>query len=132
MVDLSEIEAARDGRRPFPDLSWLCVDAAGDVGIFISAGFGPVPLEIFASVDDYARAWPIIEGMIESGSFYVYDYVGVGWYEPRKAYDRIRVPFATVRDNASMQVFPHVRICGVRFADAESVVIEDFFDRLNV
>lgn len=132
MEEISEIRAARGGRRPFPDLPWLCVDAAGEVGIFISAGFGPIPLDIFTSIDKYAKALPAIKTMIESGSFYIYDYIDVGWYEERKPYERIRMPFASVRDNVSPLDFPHVRMSEVRFADAAQVIIEDFFGRLNL
>lgn len=132
MTEISEIEAARDGLRPFPDLPWICVDAVGDVAIFVSAGFGPIPSEIFASIEAVARALPVIESAIPCGSYYVYDYVDAGWYERRKAYQRIRVPFATVRNNEAMIRLPHARAPHVRFAECESVIVEDQFERINV
>jgi hypothetical protein len=52
----NDFRAAAEGMRPFSDLEWFAVDSAGHVGVFCSAGFGAIPLEIFVDEKSYLAA----------------------------------------------------------------------------
>ena len=92
-------EFAREGSHPSHDFAWYAVDSQGLVGMFFTAGFGPVPVEMFAcGWDIYLRGFEELESPLfgEPVTTIGYDRLGFYCYDHREwdsdFYDRIAVP----------------------------------------
>jgi hypothetical protein len=130
-MSIPELEAARDGQRPFSDLPWLCRDAAGEIAVFESAGFGQIPSEVFASLDAYLAALPKISEALADRSHFIFDYQDAGWLDRSKAYVLVSSPLPLAA-RVDLRSCPQAVCEAVRFSEIQQFRIDDYFQRTNV
>jgi hypothetical protein len=60
-------DSAAQGRRPTSDFEWYAVDRKGQLAFLTSAGFGPVPMQVFRSKEAYCRAADYFRSLPDRG-----------------------------------------------------------------
>ena len=59
----SDFEQASNGIRPYADISWFAADCKGRLGIFLTAGFGVVPIASLRLFDLHKQAYCKVLGV---------------------------------------------------------------------
>lgn len=99
----SDFDQALKGIRPYADLSWFAIDPTGHLGVFLSAGFGAIPISVLKYPDLHKAVYERIFGYSDTESrdivdiasaigCYIYDWDGPIWLDEMIPYTRIHFP----------------------------------------
>jgi hypothetical protein len=123
-----DIGKIQDFNNRFPGLEfdWFALDAEGSIGLFSTAGFGPVPTNVqlhFRSHDQTVRLFDLYE-LEKCGRYGLFVFDWQHWQGPYLKMEQPRSPVAISFKQHILQI-PSLPIFNMVFASVESIVVEE-------
>jgi hypothetical protein len=116
-------------RFPGLEFDWFAVDATGNIGLFSTAGFGPVPIEVQTHFQEYDRVaahidWRVPEVWQESAKHGLFVFDWQHWEGP---YLKMEQPVSEVEAAFKQQILqiPNLLVFDVIFSEVQSVEVEE-------
>lgn len=123
-----EISNCQDFNNRFPGLEfdWFALDAEGRIGLFSTAGFGPVPTNVqlhFRDHDQASRHFDLYE-LEECGRYGLFVFDWQHWEGPYLKMEQPLSPVDIAFKQHILQI-PGLPVFNVVFASVESIVVEE-------
>ena len=124
----------KDFNERFPGLEfdWFALDAEGNIGLFSTAGFGPVPAEVQLYFQDHDRVafhtgWLDSEAWQEWKEYAKHGLFVFDWQHWKGPYLKLEQPLCKMEESFKQQILqiPSLPVFDVTFGVVETIAVEE-------